>query len=197
MENSMKRYVCSIALLMMFTGCVQPAPMVAPKKPSPAPELAALQKFTGKWAGSAEMVFPTKEELMQRMPEGSAEPQMTYANGETAAWALGGMHLRRDGWFGMPEGQKQYFVEYVTWDARQKKFRTSMVSDWGDTSTGWMTVSPDGRSAELTTSGYDAAGNLKTGHAMMRFIDADTMEWTWSEKGPQGPFTLRGTNRRR
>lgn len=193
------RTIVCLAGFALLGGCTRPSSttMTLPTKPSPAPELAKLERFMGKWTGSADLVFPSREDLKKRLPAGSSEPQTTFANGETAAWSLGGMHLRRDGWFEMPGGQKQHYVEYVTWDAREKKFRTSMVSDWGDFSDGWMTLSADGLSAEMKTSGYDAAGNLTTGHATMRFVDDDTIEWTWSEKGPHGAMTLRGKNRRR
>ncbi len=196
----MKRLAIVLVIGAAACGCGQPeaSTVYTPsRKPAPAAELAQLDRFVGRWTGSAEMVYPDKRQWMSQLPPGSAEPKTTFANGETAAWSLGGMHLRRDGWFEMPDGQKQHFVEYVTWDAKERKFRTSMISDWGDWSTGWMTVSEDGRRADLTTSGYDAAGNLKTGIASMNFVDEDTLEWTWSEKGPEGPFTLHGTSRRR
>lgn len=159
-----------------------------PKKPQPGPEMARLKCMLGTWTGTAEIISPA--------PEGGDEAQTAFKGQSTSEWALGGMYLKSEGWHEMGGGQKMHYVEYVTWDAEAGKYHGWYFSNWGEAGESWMTVSDDGKTWSYYGKSKDAEGNPTKGKGTVTFIDEDTMEWTWTEKGSEGEMHLKGTSKR-
>jgi len=194
----MLRKTClTIGTLLLAGGCMKPPmDMGPPKKPAPAPEMKKLERMIGSWSWTGEMVCPTKEEMMKHMPPGSKEPQMTFAGTGKSEWALGGTAVKSEGSFDMGEGQKMAYVEYWMWDGKAKKYRTLSMSDWGEIGLGWVTPCTDCDGFCTTGEAVDAQGNKKRVEGCMKFVDKDTYDWTFTESGPMGKMTIKGTSKR-
>lgn len=195
MYRSLFLTFCTLGLV---GGCAQPQwPMEPPQKPGPAPEMAKLGRMVGSWSGTAEIVSPSPEAMKEMMPEGSDEMPSSFAGGWKTGWALGGMFLYGHGWHEMGEEQKVNYFEYWTWDPKAKKYRTWFFSDWGESGRGWATFDPDGDTIRMKAHWHDAQGASKRGEGTMTFVDNDTIDWTWSERGPMGKMEFKGTSKRK
>ncbi len=194
----MKRQVVgALAMLLAVGGCMRPeAPMGPLEKPAPAPEMKKLERMVGNWAWSGEMVSPSKEEMMEHMPAGSKEPQTTFGGTGKMEWALGGTALRGEGSFEIGEGQKMTYVEYWMWDGKAGKYRTLFLNDWGEIGEGWATPCRDCDGFCSKARSVDAQGNKKRVSGCMRWVDNDTHEWSFTESGPMGEFSMKGTSKR-
>jgi len=166
------------------------------KKPDPAPEMKKLQRMVGRWTGTAEMIEPTREEMAKQMPEGEQMGDMKFAGGGTTDWVMEGHFLKSEGWHEMGPGQRMNMVEYITWDAGVGKYRSYWFSDWGEVGEGTMTMSADGNTMTFKSEGFNAHGERSKGSGTMKFVNNNTIEWTWTEKGPEGTMKLKGTSRR-
>ncbi len=191
----MRRAAGSFILLSlsMIVGCQQPHKEHAtaggpPRKPARPAELAKLEPMVGHWRGTAEVVFP-------EIPKNSGK-QESFVGESTSAWAMDGMWLKTDGWHEMPDGQKQSYIEYITWDAKANKFHSFYMSDWGDCGESWMSVSADGKQFDVLSTGANHEGKSRKGQGSMTLVDHNTMKWTWSETGPDGTMKIQGTSTR-
>lgn len=171
--------------------------MEAPKKPAPPPEMKLLEKMVGTWEGTATMLEPSPEAMKEHMPEGAPDMPNEFKGGGKTEWVMGGMYLKSDGWHEMGDGLKAQYVEYIGWDAKAGKYRTCFFSDWGEQGTGLMTANDDGKSFRVKTQGSDAEGRTKRGEGTMTITDDNTIDWTWTEKGPMGTMKLKGTSKRK
>ena len=193
----LQRTCLTIATLVLAGGCMKPPmPMEPPKKPASAAEMKKLERMVGTWNWTGQMVSPTKEEMMKHMPPGSKEPQTTFAGTGKAEMVLGGTALKSTGTFDMGEGQKMTYEEYWWWDAKAKKYRTWSMSDWGEIGHGSITRCNDCDGFRSTAKATDAQGIKKRFEGCMRFTDKDTHEWCFTEAGPMGKMTMKGTSRR-
>lgn len=167
----------------------EPMSMADMKKPSQPVQMKQLEPFIGIWEGTAEMVA---------LPGTAAasQPAQTFRGGATTDWALDGMAVRSEGWHEMPDGQRSNMVEYTTWDSRAQKFRTYYTSDWGDTGVGTMWADPGGQMFHWTAKGINAAGQTSSMSGTSTVVDKNTMTWTFTEAGPRGAMTMKGTSRR-
>jgi hypothetical protein len=82
------------------------------------------------------------------------------------------------------------------WDGKAKKFRTLGMSDWGEIGLGWMTPCTDCDGFCSTGEATDAQGNKKRVEGCMKWVDKDTHDWTFTERGPMGKMTIKGTSKR-
>jgi hypothetical protein len=196
-ETNMLRRMCTtLSALVLFGGCMKPPmDMGPPKKPAPAPEMKELEKLIGTWNYTWEIVSPSNEEMKKPMPPGSKEPQTSFKGTGKMEWAMGGTALKGEGTFDI-EGQKMTYVEYWMWDGRAKKYRTLLMNDWGEIGEGWVTRCKDCDGFCSTGKATDAQGNKKRADGCMWFVDKDTHEWTFTEKGPMGKMTMKGTSKR-
>ncbi len=193
----LRRIGLTVATLALVGGCMKPPmPMEPPKKPTPAPEMKKLERMIGSWASTAELTPECKQQMMKHMPPGSKEPPSTFAGGGKMEWTLGGLAVKAEGWYDMGEGQKGNYVEYWMWDAKAKKFHTWMIDDWGKIGSGWAAPCPDCDGFCMNGAGSDADGNKLRWEGCMRFVDKDTREWQFTESGPMGEFSLKGTDKR-
>jgi len=188
-----------IAVAALIAGCSETKPhgMMEHKKPTPGPELAKLNRFVGNWTGTAEMVKPTLEDMKKMMPPGSPAPTSNkFAGGGRWEWTMDGLVLKSEGWHEMGPGEKANMVEYIGYDPKTGKYWSTFMSDWGDRGSGVMTASADGRSYTISATGFDGQGNPSKGNGTMRFVDDNTIEWTWEEQGAMGEMKLKGTSKR-
>ena len=194
----MLRETClTLGTVLLTGGCMKPPmDMGPPKKPSPPVEMKKLEKMSGTWNWTGEMVCPSKEEMMKHMPPGSKEPQMNFAGTGKAEMVLGGTALRSTGTFDMGEGQKMTYEEYAWWDAKAGKYRTWSISDWGEVGSGWMTACGDCDGFCSKADAIDAQGNKKRFEGCMKFLDKDTHEWSFTEFAAMGKMTMKGTSKR-
>lgn len=157
------------------------------EKPAPAPEMKKLQRMVGNWTGTAEFVDPPTPEMAGQ----------TFAGGGTTDWVMDGHFLKSEGWHEMGPGQRMNMVEYITWDDKANKYRSYWFSDWGEVGEGTMTMSADGNMMTVASDGFGPDGKRKSASGTMKFVNNNTMEWTWTEKGPEGTMKLKGTSKRK
>ena len=186
----------TLCLLALAGGCAPKGPMEPPKKPPTPPELAELGRLVGTWAGTAEMISPSPEEMKKMMPEGAETPPSSFEGRSKGEWILGGMYLREEGWHSMTGDQRMEYVSHTTWDAKAKRYRMWFFDDWGGHGWGWMTYDPASKMFHGKTTGIDARGQKSSGEGTWSFADDDTVEWSWTERGPMGKMTLKGTSKR-
>lgn len=192
----MMRFALLILCLPFVTGCAmfheehdsdtsKDMPM-GMEKPEPSAEMAKLSRMVGAWAGTAEMV------------SGAPEGAPTTFKGESQMRLVhDGFYLMSEGWHEMGPGMKASYTEYWAWDPGAGKYRTFWFSDMGEWGTGWATANADGTEFKIEAESMDAQGNKKSGSGTGRFVDDDTMTWTWTEKGPMGEMEMKGTSRRK
>ena len=192
----MRNIIFSIATLACLAGCEQPQfDLSMFDRPAPAPELAQLERFAGSWSGTAEMVSPTAEDMNKMLPEGQEFPQ--YSKGSnTAKWVLGGKFLMLEGWHEMPNGEKDNFIEFMTWDPTIKKYRSWYFSDYGEFGEGKFKFSDDGKKLKMKMKGVDHEGQRTAGGGTIDFVSDDQMDWTWEEGNFWFKFKLKGSSMR-
>lgn len=193
----LRRMCFMLTALVLAGGCTKPPmDMGPPKKPAPAAEMKSMERMIGNWTWTGEMVSPSKEEMMKYMPPGSKEPQTTFKGSGKAEWALGGTALKSEGSFDMGEGQKMTYVEYWMWDGKAKKYRGLSMNDWGEIGLSWISPCKDCDGFCATTDAVDAQGTKKRYEGCMKFVDKDTQEWSFTEIGPMGKMSMKGTSKR-
>lgn len=181
-----------------LVGCGGPENKMAmsgpPEKATPAPEMNQLAWMVGPWTGTAEMVSPSREEMMKMMPAGSPPPPASFASAGKAEWALGGHFVKNEGWYDMGPGMKINFIEYMTWDAKAGAFHSWFFSDSGEVGQGMMKFSADGKTATMKMHGHRGDGSKMTGEGTMTILGNGRSTFTWSETGPMGAMKLKGEN---
>ena len=190
-------------LALFLSGCLMApsieeieAMMAKPERPA---ELNMLDKMAGTWEMTGEMVTPMPREMAARLEAESGEPPETMAMKAqtTMSWCLDNMFMKSEGWHEMPDGERMRFNEFITWDARKGKFHSWWFSNWGETGEGWMSFAADGQSCTMQARGMTADGTKKSYKGTFTFVDDDTMTWTFTEHGPMGPMTMKGTSKRK
>lgn len=190
--------VIGCLMLAFFTGCQEVKKMTgqAPAmsmedmtRPTQPVQMKQLEPFIGTWEGTAEMVPPAGSPA-------ATQPAKTFKGGGVSEWTLDGRAMKSTGWHEMPDGQRATYIEYVMWDADEKKFRSVYLSDWGDFGTGWMWPSADGQTFHFTGRGTNAKGQHSSMSGSSTVVDANTMKWNFTEHGPMGRMEMRGTSTR-
>ena len=191
-----RRIVMTFCILVLIGGCAQPKwEMEQPKKPQPSPELQKLSRLIGNWTGTAEWVYPPLNEINANLPEGEKIPS-TYGGGGSYAWTLDGMFLKGEGWYEMGADQPVKYVEYWSWDAKAKKYRTWSFSDWGECGDGLAWFDPADANIMYFKGTVGGEGGKRHGSGKMTFISDDTYDWAYAERGPEGRMEFKGTSKR-
>jgi len=191
----MRRIVLALCCIGLLAGCEEPKTgMMDMSPPKPGPEVAKLNRFVGNWAGTAEIVKPTREEMMKMMPKGSPMPPEQMQGGGTYSWMPGGLVLKMEGWHEMGPGKRMTMVEYMGWDPREKEYWSGYVGDTGER--GRSEIKIAGNTMHVEAKGCDANGNRVHGNGTMTWVDDHTINWTWTEWGPMGEMQMKGTSRR-
>lgn len=155
---------------LLLTGCMPKMTMeqmkeMMPKRPA---ELDLLDAFEGTWETTTEMKFAGLDEVI-------------HGHGTTVAkWGGDKWYLVNHGSFSMGDLGEMKAVETWAYDAKSKVFRTSWVDSMGSTGTG--TARRDAKTGiwhmRAVTRGPFGKSSAK---GTVKFIDANTNEWTWTE----------------
>jgi len=192
-----RRTVITCCVLGLIGGCAQPKwSTEKPKKPQPSPELQKLSRFIGNWPGTAEWVYPSVDELNANLPEGAEKIPSTYAGGGSFAWTLDGMFLKGEGWYDMGADQPVKYVEYWSWDAKAKKYRTWSFSDWGECGEGLSWFDPADPNTMHFKGTVGSDGGTRRGEGKMTFTGDQSYDWSYAEHGPDGRMEFKGTSKR-
>ncbi|MFO0972553.1 MAG: hypothetical protein U1A27_03810 [Phycisphaerae bacterium] len=182
--------------LALIGGCAESNPsmsMSMPPRAKPAPEMQMLKPLLGSWVGQAQMVSPSREEMMKHMPKDAPPMPESFASAGRAEWAMGGLYMKNEGWYDMG-GEKVNFIEWMTWDPKARKFHSWYFNDYGEIGEGWMTFSADGKTANTCVCGTRSDGKEMKGSGTMTIGATGHHEWTWTEHGPGGEMKMKGTN---
>lgn len=190
----MTRHACARAwwacsAIVLLSGCMPKMTMEEMKSmmpPRPV-ELDRLDAFAGEWDVEGEMTMA--------MIDG---PIKTSGSNE-AHWEGNRRYLVNRGKFGMGDLDPMEAIETWTYDAHSKIYRSTWVDSMGSVGLG------TGRYNEKTGTwamrakahGPFGATDMK---GTVKFIDDDTMEWTWSEYmfcGLLKTTEMKGISRRR
>ena len=197
----MRRLVWLLCSAALVAGCSDSHPPKMTmedmnKKPAPAPELSKLNRFVGNWSGTADLVKPTAAEMQKMMPAGSPAPTTHFNGAESYQWTMDGFFLKVEGWHDRGNGQRENFSGVCGWNAAGKTYWSGMITNWGGSGHGTMTADADGRTFHFTGEEMDANGRPMKSKGMVRFVDDNTMDWSFSGTGPMGPLEMKGTMKR-
>lgn len=183
-----------------LVACATPSKLSINAAPmaTPAPELSELERFVGTWEGSSEVVTGDVSALGEAWATRGEDGQApnSFLAGADAQWVLGGMFVKTESWHDTGTGVVIHYVDFKTWDATQKAYKSWYFSDVGESGESWMTLDPDGTTFHVTSTARRADGTSSSGTGTIQFDGPDTMEWTWIEHGQDGKLEFRGTNTR-
>jgi hypothetical protein len=157
-------------MVMALVGCApkMDKETLRQMKPERPAELDMLKPFVGEWKGQSEMHIAGMEEPIT----GTGTSKMT--------WALDGMTLVDHGTWESEDMGSMESMGAWTWDPRAKKFRMVFLDSWGGRGEGVSYYDAKKNLWRMRGKSHSAQGTTH-GKGTMRFIDDDTMEWTWSE----------------
>lgn len=158
-------------LVLAATGCGAPARDMAPARPGPrAPETDALGMYVGEWEGAGEARFPGDPTVYKA------------ASIDRYAWACDRTFLVNDLEVSRGENRGMVGRGGWTWDANARKYRNWWFDSDGSTATGTATFDAPTRTWHVFMDSHNTLTGRKTyGSGVSRFIDANTIEWTWNE----------------
>lgn len=160
--------------LLAIAGCEQKKMSMAEfkemmKAPPRAPELDRLDAFVGTWHSETQMEM-----------EGAEEP-MTMQGVESAEWGIDNRYLVQNMEYGTDENPMTGHSLW-TWDEDAGVYRNWWFDSHGQTGEGTSRYDEEEGVWYMKTKGRNMSNGMKTvGEGTMKFIDDDTIEWTWSE----------------
>jgi Protein of unknown function (DUF1579) len=161
------------ATLLVGSGCQaagSTAACCAPASPAadrPA-ELKRLDAMIGMWSGNATCT----------MPDGKT----TSGTGKSCiGWEVDGNVLLERGEFTM-DGQTMKGLGLWTWDASAKKYQLFWNDSMGAVSHGEARYDEASKTYSMNfRSRNSSSGESTVGEGTSRLVDANTMEWNWTE----------------
>ena len=179
----------ALCVPILLTGCmpkmtIEEMKAMSPKRPV---ELNRLNAFVGEWEVEAEMNFAFLDQPIESTGSNSAH------------WAGDNWFLISDGIFSMGELGTMHSHETWTYDTHSKKYRSTWTDSMGGTGIG------ESRYDEASNTWHmKARANTPFGKSTMnghvKFLDANTMEWSWNEYmmgGLMKVSSMTGTSRRK
>lgn len=152
-----------------------------PKRPA---ELDRLNAFVGKWQGEGTAEFA----MLDRPLKTSGTSEMRWAGDK---W-----YLISDGTFTMEEFGEFKGQEAWTYDAHDKKYRSTWVDSMGMIGMGESTYDEKSGVWKFKARSYGAWGQ-STMSGTLKFPNPDTMEWEWTEyMGLMKTTYMTGTSKR-
>ncbi|MHC4521404.1 MAG: DUF1579 family protein [Planctomycetota bacterium] len=173
---------------ILLTGCmpkmtIEKMKEMRPERPA---ELDKLNAFVGRWDMSGEATMA-----------GLDQPLKASGTGETK-WEGDGWYLVSQFVHNMEELGESKGMETWSYDARSKKYRTLWVDSMGSVGVGtaWHDEKTDTWQFRGTSHG---PFGKSTGKGEGKFVDANTMEWEWSEYAMWGlikTMSIKGTSKK-
>lgn len=189
----MRRMLVTLPVLLMampMTGCMQKMSVeefsqMMPPRPA---EMDRLEAFIGTWKGDGTMTSP--------MVEGP----MSTTGQATARWAGDDKSvLVNIGTFSMAgSDQAMTGIETWTYDAEKGVYRFTWTDSFGATGTGTGRYCEDTGTWTMKGKSKGPMGSTTT-KGTARFVDKDTMEWTFTEYAMGGlmkTMEMMGTSKR-
>ena len=183
-----KLTLASLAAIVL-TGCmpkmtIEDMKAMMPQRPA---ELDKLNAFAGKWEFTGEAKMAGLDEVLKT--SGTNE-----ANWEGDDW-----YLVSRGTFTMGELGEMQGLETWTYDAHSKKFRSTWTDSMGSVGTGTAKYNEKTNTWHIKATSHGPFGK-STIRGQVKFIDDNTMEWSWNEYAMGGlinTMEMSGTSRRR
>lgn len=184
--------LATVAVAVLATGCMPKMTIEEMKAMMPEgrpAELDRLDAFAGQWDSECTMKMP----MLDR-----EEPLKAWGSGESH-WNTDKTYLVGDSTFTMEEFGEMYGHETWSYDSKAKLYRSTWTDSMGSTGTG------TGRYDEATGVWYMAATSFgphgkTTMKGTAKFIDDNTMEWTYAEYAMGGltkTMEMTGTSKRK
>lgn len=174
---------------VVLTGCMPKMTLedmkaMIPQRPV---ELDKLNAFAGKWESTGESKMAGLDEVLKA--SGTNE----------ARWEGDNWYLVSRGTFNMGDFGEMQGLETWTYDTHSKKYRSTWTDSMGSVGTGTSTYNEKTNTWHMKGTSHGPFGKT-TGKGQVKFIDENTMEWTWKEYAMGGlikTMEMTGTSRRR
>jgi hypothetical protein len=151
-------------------------------------ELDRLDAFVGTWEGDGEAECAFLEE--------SEQPVRTTGTC-TTKWEGDDWYLVSDCVFTMADMEPMKAKETWTYDSKAKVYRSTWVDSMGSIGIGTGKYHQNTNTWKMRGCAYGPHGKVTT-QGTVKFIDDDTMEWTYSESmWGMTHMEIKGTSRRR
>ena len=143
--------------------------MMKEMQPQRPAELDKLNAWVGEWVSTSEIKIMGLDEVLKgtgkSIIEWDNDRWCMVEHAEYTMGELGSMHA----------------LGVWTWDSSSKKFRTFWTGSMGDWGTGTVTsCTCCGKHWSMKARGKSPWGTT-IGRGTVKFVDNDTMEWTWTE----------------
>ncbi len=178
-----------LCAVLMLTGCmpkmtVEEMKAMMPERPV---ELDKLNAFVGEWEFTGEANFAFLEEPLQ-------------ASGTNEAhWEGDNRFIVSRGVFTMGGLGEMTGHETWTYDTHSKKYRSTWTDSMGAVGFGESRYDEKTNTWFMKATSHGPFGKSTMG-GTVKFLDADTMEWTWNEYmmgGLMKVSEMKGTSRRK
>lgn len=170
----------AVVVAVCGTGCAPCRMDVEQMKamlPSRAPEFDALEMLAGSWKTSGRV----------RMA-GLARSIETTGTSK-AAWACGRRLMVEHSTFDMGDLGTMNGMSIWTWDARAGRYRMWWFDSFGESATGTARLDEASKTWHVRTVGRNPWTRVRS-KGTIQAIDADTLEWTWSQRDGLALFKL-------
>lgn len=160
--------------LVAAVGCQPKMTMEDMKahRPQRPAELDALNAFVGTWQGTGTCTM--------LMVDG--KPEIATSGTSTTQWEADGWYLVERSTYEMGELGTMQGIGIWTYDAKDKEYEMDWYDTMGGTGEGEAKRNPD-TGVWTMKSQSDSAHGKSYGEGTVKFIDDNTMEWTWKEWG--------------
>ena len=174
---------------MMLTGCMPKMTIEEMKNTMPQRpiELDKLNAFVGRWEFNGEANMATLDEALP-----------TTGTGESK-WDDSGWFLVGDSVFKMQGFDDMRGHDTWTYDTKSKKHRSTWVDNMGSSGTGTATLNEKTNTWTMKATSHGPHGKM-TIKGWVKNVDADTMEWCWTEYAMGGlikTMEMCGTSKRK
>lgn len=178
-----------LVVLTGLAGCMPTMTIEQMKEmmPDRPAELDLLNMIAGRWEGTGTMKFTFLEEVIE------------IQNTDTATWECDNRVLINRGTYEMGELGTMTGIEIWTWDDKAGKFRTQWFDSFGMTANGTAKFDEETKTWHKRVRGKGPDGHKTVQEGTITYIDADTLEWTWTEWSSFKLFKIAemsGTSRR-
>jgi hypothetical protein len=163
-------YLVAAAAAWGVTGCAPKLTMEDMKQMQPQRpvELDRLNAWVGTWHATGTMEIAGMDEPIE------------FSGTNTTGWDLDGWVLVEHGDFTMADMPPHKGVGVWSYDAKSGKYRSTWSDNGGSTGYGTARYMEKSDTWTMRMRGYGPMGST-VGKGSVKFVDANTMEWSWQE----------------
>ncbi len=174
---------------LLMTGCtpkftIEDIKNMTPERPV---ELDKLEMFMGTWESETEMNMSGLDEVLKGTGVG------------TMSWKADKRYLVEESEFDMGELGKMSGMGIWTYDPTIRRYRNWWFDSHGSVGQGTAKYCEESRTWHMKAKSKSPMGRTK-GKGTAKFVDDDTIEWSWTERDGSGLFKIMdmtGTSRRK